>query len=79
MVLDSDDTNILVEDRDENALKLKAESVMKQLEVSFLNNEFILNIQNLCGLFVLVNVDTPVNHTSHTIIMVSPIAQKWNF
>jgi hypothetical protein len=41
MVLYADDTNILVEDRDECALKLKTESVMKQLEVWFLNNALI--------------------------------------
>ena len=47
----ADDTNILVEDSDENALKVKTESVMKQLEVWFLNNELILNIQNLSDVF----------------------------
>jgi hypothetical protein len=50
MVLYADDTNIPIY-RDENALKLKIECVMKQLEVSFLNNELILNIQNLCDVF----------------------------
>jgi hypothetical protein len=44
MILNPDDTNILVECRDEDALKLKIASVMKQLEVLFLNNELILNI-----------------------------------
>jgi hypothetical protein len=38
MVSYADDTNILVEDRDENVLKLKIQSVMKQLDVWFLNN-----------------------------------------
>jgi hypothetical protein len=51
MVLHASDTIILVEDRDEYALKLKTESVMKELEVWFLNNEFILNIQNPCNVF----------------------------
>jgi len=44
IVLHTDDTNILVEYREENALKLKLESVMKQLNVWFLHNEHILNI-----------------------------------
>jgi hypothetical protein len=50
MVLYADDTNILVEDRDENAIKLKI-CVMKQLEVWFLNNELILNKKNPCNVF----------------------------
>jgi hypothetical protein len=44
MVLYTDDTNIFVEYMEENALKLKLESVMKQLKVLFLNKELILNI-----------------------------------
>jgi hypothetical protein len=43
MISHADDINTL-EYRDENALKLKIESVMIQLEVWFLNNELILNI-----------------------------------
>jgi len=41
IVLYPDDTNVLVECRDEDALKLKTASVMKELEVLFLNNELI--------------------------------------
>jgi hypothetical protein len=44
MVPYADDTFILVED----VLKLKRESVMKQLEEWFLNNELILNITKTC-------------------------------
>jgi hypothetical protein len=46
MVLYTDDTNILVEYRDESALKPKSESVMKQLQVWFPNNKLILNTTN---------------------------------
>jgi hypothetical protein len=44
MVLYTDDTNILVEYTEENALKLKLESVMKQLKLLLLNNKLISNI-----------------------------------
>jgi hypothetical protein len=51
-VLYADDTNILLQYRDENALKLKTESVTKQLKAWFLNNELlILNTENLCEVF----------------------------
>jgi len=51
-VLYADDTNVLVQHRDETALKLKTESVMKKLKVWFLNNELlILNTENLCEVF----------------------------
>ena len=50
MVSYADDTNILVEDRDENELKLRIESVNKQLEVWFLNNDCILNITKTCAM-----------------------------
>jgi len=53
MVLHANDTIILVEVKDEYAHKLKTESVMKQLEVWFLNNELILYVQNLCEVFSL--------------------------
>jgi len=48
MISHAVDINIL-EYRDENALKLKIESVMIQLEVWFLNNEPILNITQTCA------------------------------
>jgi hypothetical protein len=45
MILYADDTNILIMDKNEESLKIKLASVMKQLEVWFYNNELILNIE----------------------------------
>jgi hypothetical protein len=45
MILYTDDTNILIVDTNEETLKIKLSSVMKQLEAWFYNNELILNIE----------------------------------
>jgi hypothetical protein len=45
MILYADDTNILIMDKNEESLKIKLASVMKQLEVWFYNNELILNVE----------------------------------
>ena len=78
MVLYPDDTNTLVEHRDEFALKLKISSVMKQLEVWFLNNRLLLNRKKQGQyLFIIANVDSPINHsTLITIRIISPTAQN---
>jgi hypothetical protein len=44
LVLYAVDTNILVIGKDEEALQAKLSSIMKQLEVWFLKNHFIINI-----------------------------------
>jgi len=43
LVLYADDTNILVNGKDKEALQAKLSSVMKQLEVWFLKNDLIVN------------------------------------
>jgi hypothetical protein len=45
MILYADDTNILIMDKNEESLKVKLASIMKQLEVWFYNNELILNME----------------------------------
>ena len=49
MISHADDINIL-QYRNENALRLKIESVMIHLEIWFVNNELILNITQTCAM-----------------------------
>jgi hypothetical protein len=45
IILYADDTNILIVDKNEESLKIKLVSIMKQLEAWFYSNELILNIE----------------------------------
>jgi hypothetical protein len=54
MVLFADDTNILVIDKDEDALQQKIYKVMKQLRIWFQENGLLINTEkNNCNLISL--------------------------
>ena len=43
MILYANDTNVLITDRSPDTLQTKLSSVVKQLEIWFLNNDLIIN------------------------------------
>ena len=50
LVLYVDDMNILVDDKDKEALQARLPSVMKQLEVWFLKNDLIVNTTKMVAM-----------------------------
>ena len=60
MILYADDTNVLVVDRNEEALQTKLSLVMKQLEIWFLKNDLIINTtKTVAILFHLCHSNLP--------------------
>ena len=55
MILYADDTNVLVVDKNEEALRTKLSLVMKQLEIWFLKNDLIINTTK-----TVANVTSPL-------------------
>jgi hypothetical protein len=66
LILYADDTNVLVIDKNEEALQTKLSLVMKQLEIWYHKNDPIINTkkQLLCH-FTSVAQSLPLNHISY--------------